>query len=300
MNIKAIPYILLTGFCFGSSLVGSRFALGQFDPLTFVTLRITIAATAFLLVYIASSKRRFPTGVSIWWHGLVLAVISVAVPMYGLVTALSYLSSGVTSIINTTGPAVTVLLAHFFLQDERLTPRTIIGILLALGGALLLALRGESGLGDIPVNPVGYLLIFVSLISISLSTIYARRYTQSVNPVDITSVQMFVAAIIVLPLHWLIVGFDLSRVNATGVIVLLYGALIGTFTAFSLYFYNVRRFGATTTAMTPYVVPVVAAIGGVLLLNEQVTAGMLIGVIIIALGIWTINSRNAQTAEQSA
>ena len=64
----------------------------------------------------------------------------------------------------TTMPAFTVILAHFFLPDEFLTRRKIIGVTLALGGAILLALSGEDGLPNMSgAPPTGYLLVGVGI-----------------------------------------------------------------------------------------------------------------------------------------
>ena len=62
-----------------------------------------------------------------------------SVPMVCVISALQYQSSGVTSLLLATGPALTVCLAHFVLPDELLNRRKAIGVTLALGGALLLA-----------------------------------------------------------------------------------------------------------------------------------------------------------------
>ncbi|MBE2223089.1 MAG: EamA family transporter, partial [Anaerolineae bacterium] len=59
MSLQAIPYIVLLGFFFGSTLVVSRFSVGQFEPTTYIGLRLLIAGVAHLLVYLFLS-RRFP------------------------------------------------------------------------------------------------------------------------------------------------------------------------------------------------------------------------------------------------
>ena len=65
----------------------------------------------------------------------------------------------------TAGPAITVMMAHFFLADEALTWRKSIGVALALSGALLLTLRGESGLAGVDqASPIGYGLVFVAML----------------------------------------------------------------------------------------------------------------------------------------
>jgi drug/metabolite transporter (DMT)-like permease len=75
--------------------------------------------------------------------------------------------------------------------------------------------------------------------------------------------------------------------------VLLFAAIVGTFFAFLLDFYNTQRFGASTAVMVSYVVPIVGVLGGALLLNEQITFGMLGGMLLIVLGVGLIMRRKA-------
>jgi drug/metabolite transporter (DMT)-like permease len=58
-----------------------------------------------------------------------------------------------------------------------------------------------------------------------------------------------------------------------------------------LAFYNIKRFGATAAAMTLYVIPVVASVGGILVLGEKITEGMLVGISLIIVGVALINRR---------
>jgi drug/metabolite transporter (DMT)-like permease len=105
---------------------------------------------------------------------------------------------------------------------------------------------------------------------------------------------MFVAALVVMPLSAVFIGFDLSPVTTPGYLALLYAAIIGTFLGMMLSFYNIKRFGATASAMTSYVMPIVTGFGGWLLLDEQITTIMLIGVALIIAGIALINRKPRQ------
>jgi drug/metabolite transporter (DMT)-like permease len=87
------------------------------------------------------------------------------------------------------------------------------------------------------------------------------------------------------------VGFDLDLVNAQGYMALIYAALIGTFSGMMLAFYTVQRFGATASAITGYIIPVIAGIAGILFLDETITGGMAFGMLLIAGGIALINDR---------
>jgi drug/metabolite transporter (DMT)-like permease len=183
-------------------------------------------------------------------------------------------------------------MAHFFLPDEKMTRRKALGVILALSGALLLTLLGETGLPDVDqANPIGYALVFVAMISASSATIYARKYLREFDAFDVASARMGIAALVVMPLSLVLVGFDLSAVTVQGYLALGYASLIGTFSGMMLAFYIIKRFGATTSAMTAFIIPVVATLGGVLILGEQITVGMLAGMLLIIAGITIINQR---------
>jgi drug/metabolite transporter (DMT)-like permease len=295
MPVESLPYVVLVGFLFGTSLIASRFSVGQFEPVTFIGLRLAMASAGHAAIYTLARRRRWPTDHRLWRHAAVLGIFGTAVPMTAIVSALQVQSGGVTSVLITANPALTVLMAHFFLPDESLNRIKSLGVILALGGAFLLAARGESGLPDVAqADPRGYALVFLSIVSSSSMTIYARRFMRGFDAFDVASVRMFAAAVAILPLSALLVGFDLRAVDGRGYLALVYGAFIGTFLGFMMAFYNIKRFGATASAMTAYIIPIFTGFGGVLLLGETLTPTMLIGFGIIASGIAIINRGGAK------
>ncbi len=286
MQIKALPYVVLLGLFFGSSLVASRFSVSQFEPTTYIAIRMLIASLMALLVYRLATGRRVPRDPQLWRRAGLLGVLGTAVPMTCVVSSLQYQSSGVASLLLATGPALTVCLAHFLLPDERLNRRTALGVCLALGGALLLALSGEDGLPEVTrAAPTGYLLVSIGMVFSSIMVIYARRKLRGYDAWDVGSIRLFSTAIVMLPFSLLTVGFDFSAVDAGGLLGLIYAAVVGTFLGLMLSFYNIKRFGATPAVMTTYVIPIVAGIGGVLFLGEEITGTMVVGMLVIIGGI---------------
>lgn len=301
MSWQALPFIILLGFFYGSTLVVSRFSVGQWEPTTYIGLRLFIAALAHGLVYTLLRSRQWSRHGRVWRHAIVLGVLGTAVPMTCIVTGLQYLSSGVASIVITTNPAFTVLLAHFFLSDEKLNRRKVLGIGLALSGATLLALMGENGLStEEAANPIGYVLLLTAMLFGGGATVFARKYMSEMDSFDVASIRMVSAALTVLPLSLLVVGFETTAVDEWGIAGLIYAALIGTFSGLLLNFYNIKHFGATASAMTSYVIPVVASLGGALFLGEIITLGMLGGMLLIAIGIALLNERQRRQATKKA
>lgn len=292
MDPAALPFILATGLFFGSSLIVTRFGITQFDPASFTGLRLLFASAGFLAVYALDRRRHpWPSDRRIWRHSVFLSIVGIIIPLFGSILALQYLSSGVVAMFITVGPALTVVLAHFLLDGEALTGRKSMGVLLALSGALFLAIRGETGLVTVgAANPLGYLLLGAMLLGVSISTIYMRKYMGGYQSFDVSSAQMLTATAISLPLILVIGGISTAGVDWRGFSALFYAAVIGTLFGVIAFNTCVHRFGATTAAMTQYVVPVVAGLGGILLLGEHVTAAMLIGVALIIGGITIIRS----------
>lgn len=212
--------------------------------------------------------------------------------MSAIVSSLQYQSSGLTAVLLTTNPALTIVLAHFLLPEEKLTLRKGAGALVALAGAVLLVLLGETGLPNVEeANPRGYLLVMAAMLFASATTIYARRYMRTLDTIDVSSVRMLVTALVIIPLTYLFVGFDFANVTPAGYTALIYASLIGTFAGTLLAFYNIQRFGATASAVSGYLIPLIAALGGLLLLDEEVTVGMVASMAIIIIGVVLLNQR---------
>jgi drug/metabolite transporter (DMT)-like permease len=292
MSIQALPFVIVLGSFYGTTLIASRFSIGQYAPTTYLGLRLVMASLLHIAVYLLVRKRHWPVDRNLWRYAVPLGVFGTAIPMTSIITSLQYQSSGITSLLLTTNPALTVLMAHFFLSDEHLSRRKALGVTLALSGAAMLLLLGESGLPDVTdANPLGYILVLTAMVLSSGASVYMRRFMSAMDVFDVASIRMWVAAAVVMPLSFFMAGFDLSAVTPVGYGVLVYAALIGTFAALMLTVYNIKRFGATAAAITAYVTPVVATISGVIVLGETVTPGMIVGMVTIIGGIAILNER---------
>lgn len=292
MRVNALLYIILQGIFLGTTLTISRFGITQFNPAIYVGFRVFLASLFYLLIYLLfNNKMPWPKSLHLWFHASMFGIFGTALPMTAIVVSLQYLSSGVAAILLTLNPAFTVIWLHFTLKDEPLTFRKIVGITISLGGALMIVIKGETGLNDIEnVRYYGYLLLFIAVASSSGMTVYARKFLKGYESVHVSSIRMFSTTLAVLPISVIIVGIDLSTVNHQGYLSLIYAA-IGTIIAMFLAFYNIKHFGATAAATAQYLVPVVGCIGGVLLLGEHITINMIIGIIIIAIGIGISNQK---------
>ena len=253
MNPKALPYILALGSIWGLNLVLSRFGLSQFTPSVFVGLRFAVALTIFATIYTFSSERRWARDPRMWRNSVLTGVFGTALPFFCFTTALQFQSAGLTSLLVTTSPAILVTVAHFVLPEARLNRMTVIGVIVALSGAMLIVTRGESGLPDVTqANPLGYGLIYLALIMDASVNVYIRKNMQGDDTFDVTSIRMLTAMLVILPLALWFNPPDLGAVTPLGWGAFFFTAIASTFFAQILAFYIVRTFGTTSMAMERY------------------------------------------------
>ena len=157
-------------------------------------------------------------------------------------------------------------------------------------------LRGESGLPGVAGSPIGYALALGAILIDSLMIIYTRRHCADHDTFDLSAARTLVAVLAVAPLSLLFVGFDLSAVTRAGAAGLFYSAAAATFGGLMLFLWVNQRFGATAASLSSYVLPVVAAVGGVLFLGERITPVMAAGTALIVGGIVVLNRPEAAAA----
>jgi drug/metabolite transporter (DMT)-like permease len=282
----ALPYVVLLGFLFGSGIVVSRFSIGQFNPFAFAAVRLLLAALIHALSYVILKRRPFPRDPYLWLHGSIAGIIGTGLPTIALLAAVRFNSSGLTSLLITLNLATTVILAHFFLENEHLSLNKVIGILIAFSGAALLLLRGETGLAEISqADWRGYAWTGLIVLGLSGGAVYTRRFLHAADSYDASSVRMFASAIVFVPAVWILTGMDFSDVRLSGLGALFYTTVFATFLAFMLHFYITKRFGATSVSQFSYVTPIAATVLGAILLGEIITPAMLLGMVLIFSGL---------------
>lgn len=297
MKIKEYSLILLVSTGFAFSIIMARYFLGFISTNTYNSIRLFASSLAYLSLF-AFGRKRFslPKDKKVWFHATMVGILDTAAPMTLILLALQYMSGGVTSIFFALSPAITILLAHFFLRSERINVRKVIGIIFAITGAVILAASGESGILDIDqVEPIGYVYIGLALILGGSMTVYTRKYMEDFQPVEVGAIRTWVAFIIILGYAMLTGDLNVTNIELTQVLLIFPVALLGNFMPLLVIFYIIKTYGATTSSMGGYVTPVITIIGGVFFLHEIVSIQMIVSMAAIIFGVLLINSDKGET-----
>lgn len=296
MRLKDWGMFSLLGLLWGSSFFWIKIGLRGTSPLMLVALRLTVGVLG-LAVYVALRKPKFPRKRSIWIRLVILGTFNTAFPFVIITWGQQSIESAMASILNGTVPLFTILLAHLFLDDEKITAPKILGLLVGFGGVVLLlggGLNSDSG------NWLtGQVAILVASISYASSLVFARRSLRETEPL----VQAFIPLVAADTMVWLATPVLESQpqlpVDGEAWFAILWLGLLGTFVAYILYFSLLRSVGPTRTSLVTYVVPVVGLFLGVVFLDETLDLRLAMGSVLIIAGIVVVNWEPVRTKSVS-
>jgi drug/metabolite transporter (DMT)-like permease len=265
-------------------------AVRHVPPLTYVWLRLTIAAAAMWL-FLRFKGRSLDLPREVWASIVVLAVLNNALPFALFGWGQTHIASGLASILNATTPIWGVVVAHFLTLDERMSPRKIAGVLLGFGGVATMI--GPSLLSSLGTNALAQLACVTASLSYALAAVWARRFRRiGVSPLSVTTGQLTAGAAMMLPVALLVDhpwNHAFPPLTAWGAIIAL--ALLCTAFGYVLYFRLIETSGATNALLVTLLVPPVAILLGGLFLGEHLAPQDLAGLVLIALGLAAIDGR---------
>jgi drug/metabolite transporter (DMT)-like permease len=290
MNGSDWLIMLVLAVIWGGAFFFIGVAVRHVPPLTYVWLRVTIAAVA-LWIFVKARGGSLDLPRQVWGSIVLLAILNNALPFTLFGWGQTHIASGLASILNATTPSWGVLVAHFFTVDERMTSRKIAGVLLGFGGVATMI--GPSLLSDIGSGALAQLACVGAALSYAFAGVWARRFKRlGISPLSITTGQLTAAAIVMLPVSMLAEHpwtRALPPMSAWAAITAL--AVLCTAFGYVLYFKLIDGAGATNAMLVTLLVPPVAILLGSLFLGETLAPQDFAGLALIALGLAAIDGR---------
>ncbi|GMQ93546.1 MAG: hypothetical protein BMS9Abin12_1025 [Acidimicrobiia bacterium] len=276
-------WIVVAALGWGTGGIATRAAFGEgVGVWTMVAARTTIAALLVLIVLIAQ-RSALPTR-RVLRYGLVQAAFNLIIPYVLFTFAYGEASAGFVGLLTALIPLTTAVFANFMLPDEPLSAARLVALFVAFTGVAALLLSGDSGLSDggRPLLAIGLGLTAVT--SVGYAGTFAKRHVDEYNPIVMAGLQFGLSAVILLVVMFAIEGVP-GDVTAKGWGLLVFLAVAATFMPFLLFYWLLQFIAATDASLIGYLVPFFALIGGVILLGEELQAGIIIGGILVLTGM---------------
>ena len=279
---RAAPAVFVV--LWSTGFIATKYVVHNADPLTYLAIRMVLVVVLMALV-VAIARPQWPDRIGIA-HSAVAGILVHGFYLGGTAIAIAHsIPAGLSALIPGLQPILTSTLANRWL-GERVTPLQWSGLLLGLAGVVLILhdrpMSGEAGWG--------WLASGVSLVSITLGTLYQRRYCGNIdwragNLVQYIVVTIFFAAGAAL--------FENNVVQWTREFVLALAWLVVVLSigSIGLLYWLIRRSAATSVASLFYLVPAVTAVMAFVLFGERLDRIAIAGMIACAAGVFLVNRR---------
>ena len=285
MKAKHWFIFILLGAIWSSSFLWIKIAVAEIGPMTLVAFRV-LFGLLFAGGAVFIQRVEWPRDRKTWTAFIIIGITSVAVPFFLISWGEQAIDSAVASILNATVPLFTIVIAHLYLHDDKMTAQKVIGLLIGFAGVVILLSE------DMHVSQ-GSLLGQGAVILASLfyagSAVYARRTTahapglvRGAAPLVSATALMWLAAPIAES------PFEVPRLPITWIALLWLGVL-GSGLALILNYYLLHEIGPTRSTMVTYVFPLGGVVLGVLFLNEHLSWQLLAGAVLIISSLVVVN-----------
>jgi drug/metabolite transporter (DMT)-like permease len=256
-----------------------KIAVEEISPSLVAWSRLAIAAAVLLPVAWKLGALR---GLAARWKTLtVFAAVEMAVPWPLLGFGEVHVSSSLAAILIAAVPLFVALLATRFDHSERPTPTRLLGMLIGLGGVVALVGIDIGGKGD---ELLGAAAILVVAFLYAIGPMIVKRRLSDVDPLGPVAASLGIAALLVTPFAAASLPDSAPSADTIASVVVL--GLLCSALAFLFFFRLIAEVGPGRATVITYINPVVALALGVAILDESVTTGVVVGLLLILAGSW--------------
>jgi drug/metabolite transporter (DMT)-like permease len=264
-----------------------RIALSEVPPFTMRTVSSFAGGLALFAVCLVMRRDLRLPGLKGCVHLCVAAILNVAsFSVFSTFAQLQAATSRV-AILAYTMPIWSVILAWVFLRERPTGTQPIAIGLCAAGLAILIYPLTASGI------PLGIVLALATGVSWAAGTVYLKWAQIDADSMAIALWQVVISVIVIGACMMIFEGGpDFHAAHTDGVVATVLSGLLGTGTAYGLWFTIIRRLPAMTASLGVLGSPVIGVIASVLILGERPTAADITGfALILAASALTLLSR---------
>jgi drug/metabolite transporter (DMT)-like permease len=238
-----------------------------------------VAMAALILLPLAY-RRGALRGLKLRWL-VTFAVVEITIPFPMIAFGEEHLSSSLAAILIAAVPLFVAALALRFDHSERPTATRLVGMLIGLAGVA--ALVGIDVAGN-TAELVGALAVLLAAFGYACGAMTVNRQFAEANPIGPIAAALGIASLLLLPAGLAGLPTEAPSGDAIASVVVL--GVVCTAIAFLFFFRLITEVGPGRATVITYINPVVALALGVAILDESVTTGTVVGLLLILAGSW--------------
>lgn len=261
------------------------------SQIVFAGVRFTLAGILVLIFASISERKVMIPDRTILKYAVPVCLAQTVCQYFFFYIGVAHTSGVKGAIITGLGNFIAILLSCFIFRKERMTGRKMIGCILGFAGVVVINLMGNSLDAGFKLTGEGFILI--AQFSYGMSTVLINIFSRKVSPVILSGTQ-FTMGGIVLFLIGKIMGGHLGVVNAAGIGIIFYLAMVSA-VAYTLWSVLLAWNDVSRVAIFGFVNPLFSVILSALVLGEVRQAfnlGSLIALFLVCVGIYVVNRKD--------
>lgn len=273
--------LLALATCWGASYTFIRVGVATIPPITLIAAR-TLIAGGVLLAIIRWRGLQLPRDAATWKRFLIQSCLNSAIPFTLIAWAEQTVDAGLATILNSTTPIFTFLIAAFLLRSEPLTGRKLFGVMAGMAGiCLIIGLDALHGMGR---QLVPQLAVVAASICYACAALFGRNF-KGLDPMMPAAGSLLCGAALLIPASLVFEHPWQVAPSAASIFALLGLSIVSTALAFSIYFRLIQTLGSVGTTAQAYLrVPIGVGIG-VAFLGEPLSSTAAIGLVCVVAGV---------------
>ena len=278
--------MIMTSLMLASGFIAIRIAVPETGPVWLAAIRVGIGFVV-LLPYAIWRGMVWPQGSGQWTLIGGMALLNVVVPFILVAWAGKTVDASVLALLMGTGPFLALIGSHFMTDDDRLTPRKLVSVLLGFSGiVVLLGPSIFSGLAG------GALPGKLAALGASVCYVTAGLLLRRINmpPARLAAFALGTGTVALIPLAVLTEGLPVQVYSWSALGALLFLGLFPTGIAYILRFSLIRAIGYTRFSLSINLVPVFGVALGVMILGEPLSFNLIAALALVFAGLY-VSSR---------
>jgi drug/metabolite transporter (DMT)-like permease len=288
LKTKLYLALFCVAFFWGTTFLGIRIGVETIPPFILAGIRNLISG-AIIFFYLFSQKKLEKVSPRQFLRAFILSILMIVLAN-GLTTyAEKYVTSGLASLVSTFTPFC-VLILNLILGYEKLSIKTVLGILLGMFGIFLIY---QSSMNDllIPEYRQGVFALLLAISAWAIGTILTKKGSEnSLTMLMNVCVQMLIAGVVLTAIQFCITpSISIESWSMRSIIAMLYLALFGSVVGYVAFSYLISQLPSTKVVVLSYINLVVALFLGWLILDEIITSRIIVATIFIISGVVVVN-----------
>lgn len=290
MKKSYILNITLLALILGSDFMFIKIGVSSINPSLFSTLRF-LFASIYLFILLKIKKIDLKLSPQEFSIMLLAAIFDTLLPMIFLSYGERSVASGITSVILSSSPIFTFLLAHFLIKDEKITFYKMIFVITGFAGVIIIFLK-ELISEQNAFLLSGLILITLASLSFGIGFILLKKLGDRVDAIKSCFYLVITSFFLSIPFLLISKGFSNTRFTLPSTASLLFVGIVLQGFVYPYFFQTIKLFGASKASYLSYFISITGMIYGSVFLKESLTINVLIGASLIILSAYFIERKS--------